>query len=300
MDETADRIDVETHLPVATVVIPALNAAATIGAQLEALQTQRTRFPFEIVVSDNGSTDATRRVVDSLARPSAEVRVIDASVRRGAATARNLGAAAGRGGNVLFCDADDVVDEGWVEAMVEALGRADVVGGPMDPHRLNPDSMAWRGSTRPNDLPGTLFMKAGTTGNMGVRRTVFEQLRGFDTRYDGGSGEDIDFWWRAQLAGFSIAFAPDALAHVRFPHDTRGMAHQAFKYGAGVPHLYRVHRVHGMPRRSLAQTLRQAAWILVNLPAAVLHPARRTEWVWGAASLAGRICGAVRYRVAYV
>jgi hypothetical protein len=32
----------------------------------------------------------------------------------------------------------------------------------------------------------------------------------------------------------------------------------------------------------------------------VLHPARRIEWVWGAANLAGRICGAFRYRVAYV
>jgi GT2 family glycosyltransferase len=142
-------------------------------------------------------------------------------------------------------------------------------------------------------------MKAGTTGNMGVRRTVFEQLRGFDTQYDGGSGEDIDFWWRAQLAGFSIAFAPDALAHVRFPHNTRGIARQAFKYGAGIPHLYRVHRSNGMARRPLRLTLRQGAWILARLPAAVVNPTRRSEWVWGASNLAGRVAGAIHYRVAY-
>lgn len=48
-----------------------------------------------------------------------------------------------------------------------------------------------------------------------VRRSVWEQLGGFDTSYQGGYFEDVDFCVRAQLAGYTVWHRP----HIRFYHD---------------------------------------------------------------------------------
>ena len=208
----------------------------------------------------------------------------------------NLGAAAANSQLLLFCDADDVVADRWVGAMVRALQTADVVGGPMDSLHLNNSEYAWR-ETPTDDLPGTLFMRSGTSGNMAVRRDVFDALGGFDTRFDGSTGEDLDFWWRAQLAGHSIAFAPNALAFVRFPSDLRALARQAIGYGEGIPLLYSIHRVNGMQRRPMRFTLRQFGWVILRLPTLLRDRASRTEWIWGTCNLVGRLRGAARYRV---
>ena len=49
------------HEPLATVVIPARNAEAWIGEQLQSLAEQVDAPPFDVVVADNGSTDGTAR-----------------------------------------------------------------------------------------------------------------------------------------------------------------------------------------------------------------------------------------------
>ena len=95
-----------------SVVIPARNAARTLDAQLQALAAQRFPAEWEVLVSDNGSTDATRAVAVEWAGRIPLLRVIDASARPGASAARNLGAAAAHGELLLFCDADDVVADG--------------------------------------------------------------------------------------------------------------------------------------------------------------------------------------------
>lgn len=50
-----------TQTPEISVVIPAHNAAATIGVQLAALAEQQTNHPFEVIVVDNRSSDDTAR-----------------------------------------------------------------------------------------------------------------------------------------------------------------------------------------------------------------------------------------------
>src|SRR5262249_31692863 len=128
-----------------SVVVPMHNAAGTIGEQLDALGRQTFADPWELVVVDNLSDDPSAEVVRSYGHLFAQLRIVPAGTGRGPSYARNTGAAAAAGDLLCFCDADDVVDEGWLEALVAEARTHDFVAGYLDIDRLNdPDIRSWR------------------------------------------------------------------------------------------------------------------------------------------------------------
>lgn len=221
--------------PVAlSVVIAAYQAEATIGEQLDALAAQRVPFRWEVVVADNGSTDGTVALARSYA-DRLPVRVVDASARRGAGAARNVGVTAARAPLVAFCDADDVVAEGWLAAMHDALHEHAFVAGTFEGRRLN-DEAALRSRVLPQQdglqesahLPG---LRHAGAGNMGLRTDVFRAVGGFDP----GALylEDTDLCWRVQLAGVPLVHLPAAVVHVRLRGGLVSSARQGYDYGTG-------------------------------------------------------------------
>jgi glycosyltransferase involved in cell wall biosynthesis len=90
--------------PTVSVVVPAYNAVRTLPAALESVALQTFR-DFEIVVVDDGSTDATAEVARSLGAPN--LRVVS-QINAGHAAARNTGIQTARGRYVAFLDADDL------------------------------------------------------------------------------------------------------------------------------------------------------------------------------------------------
>src|SRR5690606_21958613 len=98
-----------------SVIIPAHNAASTLGACLEALA-RLSAPPYEILVVCDGCTDSTAQIARAAA-----VRVIEYPGRRGAAYARNIGAAAAQGDVFLFIDADCVAHSAVVSLCLEAI-----------------------------------------------------------------------------------------------------------------------------------------------------------------------------------
>jgi glycosyltransferase involved in cell wall biosynthesis len=92
--------------PLVTVVIPAYNRVATIGAALESVRTQS--YPrWEVVVVDDGSQDGTAGLVEERAKQDARIRLIREARNRGAQGARNIGIRAARGEWICFLDSDD-------------------------------------------------------------------------------------------------------------------------------------------------------------------------------------------------
>ena len=77
-----------------TVIIPCFNAANTIAVQLEALAQQHWCEPWEVIVSNNGSTDETVAIVEQYQKKLPNLRIVDSSDQGGAAHARNVGALA--------------------------------------------------------------------------------------------------------------------------------------------------------------------------------------------------------------
>lgn len=203
-------------VPELTVVVPARDAAATIDGQLEALLAEEWDRPWEIVVVDNGSRDATKAIVDRYAARDPRVRRVDASDRPGVSHTRNVGLAAARADSVAMCDADDVIASGWVRAMGSALDDHEFVTGPLDVDRLNP---AWVAESRgraieagPGDFHGVFFFAHSC--NLGVRKAIVTRCGGFDERLS--TGEDIELSFRLWRAGVSLTYVPGAVVHYRY------------------------------------------------------------------------------------
>lgn len=266
-----------------TVVIPVLNGAGEIAQQLAALAAQDYKEPFEVVVADNGSTDGTPAVVQSWAGRMPHLRLVDASSKAGPAHARNVGTRAGRGDLVLYTDADDVVAPTWVSAMVRASGDAALLLG-RDEGALEPAGAGAR-STGPQFLPW------GRGGNLGVSRAAFEAVGGWDE--ERRVGEDVEFCWRVQLAGFPSAHVPDALTVYRRPSGMLALARHQFGFGKRAPGLYREFRRHGAGPPQPLRAVRRVVWLLTRAPYLLLGPRLRRRWVLTAAAAAGRSWGMV-------
>ncbi|WP_460795359.1 glycosyltransferase family 2 protein [Nocardioides pacificus] len=206
-------------------VIPTLQAGALLEEQLIALSEQTWSGPLEVVVCDNGSTDGSTDRVESHPR----TRLLDASARRGAAAARNLGVAHARGDVVLFCDADDLVAPDWVATMVAALAEHPVVVGRAELHRLNSARVrATRSLPEGLQAGGDLPAYAGA-GNLGIRREVFLAVGGFDESL--AHLEDVDFSWRVQHTGHALYYEPAAVVHVRLRATFATQFRQGRDYG---------------------------------------------------------------------
>ncbi|MBP1078558.1 glycosyltransferase involved in cell wall biosynthesis [Microbacterium terrae] len=215
-----------------SVIIPAYNAAEFLGAQLTALDRQDDAPHFEILVCDNGSTDDTAAIVRAFQEQNPRLRLIDASRRRGASAARNIGAEHATAPLLLFCDADDVVDNGWVGALRRALDDCAFVAGGVEHRMLNPGREWDFGWDRPTfHDPALPQFPACGSGNMGIRAEVFAAVSGFDESLD--AGEDIDFAWRVQLAGSALADVPSAILHYRKRGGIAAAVRQGRAKGAG-------------------------------------------------------------------
>ncbi|MDQ3934521.1 MAG: glycosyltransferase [Actinomycetota bacterium] len=280
-----------------SVVIPARNAASVIVSQLEGLARQCYEGAWEVIVADNGSTDATVAVALSWSDRLPALRVVPASGRKGVNHARNIGAAAAAGDFLVFCDADDVATPGWLLAMTEAAATADLVGGYPDHEALNsPQARCWRPVVRRDALPSVFgFLPYAVGASLGVWSEVFRQLGGFNEDYARG-GDDVEFSWRAQLASFSLGHAPGAVMSYRLRERPWPLAKQGYGYGYSDAHLYRDFRRSGLPALPPGHGLRSWGQLARRLP----ELGRRQTagaWVYGAAWRVGRLAGSARYRV---
>lgn len=280
-----------------SIVIPSRNVAGDLPSQLESLAVQEPDVRWEVVVSDNGSTDGTRGVALRFA-DRLDIRVVDASGEPGRAFACNEGARSARGDSICFLDADDEVALGYVAAMAAALRVHPFVAARVDVS-LN---TGWVARSRdPFQHEGLLdvfnYLPFGIGCTLGVRREVFHTVGGFrgEIRFD----EDVDFCWRVQQAGMPLVFVPEAVVRYRFRDDLWSLFVQAFHYGTGQVLLYRRHRGLGMPRRTPGQ-IRHDISRRVKALLAIRDKADLGQWLHETGYLVGNIVGSLRWRTLYL
>jgi cellulose synthase/poly-beta-1,6-N-acetylglucosamine synthase-like glycosyltransferase len=200
--------------------------------------------------------------------------------------ARNVGADQARGEKLLFCDADDIVQPGWIAAMSTSLEAADVVAGSFQTGSLN------GGPLRPPVPAATRQLgqvPAGLAANLGVRRSAFDAVGGFDENLR--VGEDVDLCWRLQFAGYTFAVQPEAVVAKRDRETSSEVFVHGVLHGRSGPALYRRHREDGI-RRDLSGVARSWGWLVVESPFLYRRDLRR-RWLRAAGVRTGRILGSV-------
>lgn len=117
----------EKREPLVSIMVTAYNSEKYIRDCLHSLQAQ-TYQKLEILVVDDGSTDATGEICDAMAREDDRIRVIHQK-NGGVSRARNTAVREARGDYLAFVDSDDYVAENYVEEMLQMAQQydADVV-----------------------------------------------------------------------------------------------------------------------------------------------------------------------------
>ncbi len=211
-----------------SVVVATYNRAASLREALHSLAQVEVGdgFALEIVVVDNGSSDATQEVVrDFAARTSGVVRSCRETTQ-GVAAARNKGVREALGDWIAFFDDDQLADPRWLRELL-AVARttgAQCVGGRVTLAMERPPRWPLRsfcrgllGETLHGDLPRPFTGKlVPGTGNVLLHRRVFEAVGVFDERLVQGA-EDADFFRRARACGFAMWYAPAACVAHRVP-----------------------------------------------------------------------------------
>lgn len=210
-------------MPRVSVVMPARNAAPHIGSAIASVLAQAFT-DLELVVVDDGSTDATRAIAQSFADD--RVRVVDGE-GKGVAAARNRGIEAAVAPWIAFCDADDVLLPPHVGALFDVAAAAaagedrdDVLvtanaywlfDGGIDPRKTR-----HRGRfPAPGEAQRKAILEQNFVSTMSLfRRTLAERLGGFAT--DLTHAEDWHFWMRAVFAGVTVLHQPRPLALYRW------------------------------------------------------------------------------------
>jgi GT2 family glycosyltransferase len=210
------------------VVIPALNAAATMEGCLAALSEQ-TVVPGEVIVVDDGSTDDTPEIAR---RMGAEVIVQD---HGGAGAARNRGARAARGDLLLFTDSDCAPVPDWIERLVEALDGNGVVAARGVTTSVQPEPAARFAQLEYDEKYRQLALHESVdmvaTYSAAYRRDAFWRFGGFDEGFQGATSEDQELSFRVANAGLKIAFVPTAA--VMHHHHTSLRAYMRRKFWIG-------------------------------------------------------------------
>lgn len=285
-----------------SVIVPVYNGADTMGDQLDAVVAQTwDGGSWEVVVVDNDSNDDTAAIAERYAAAHPDlVRVVSAPAVHNLSYVRNVGVGAARGRAVAFCDDDDLVGEGWVRAMGEALRHHPLVGSRMEYARLSgADARAGRAEFQSDGIE-RLFGYPVVNGVSGVHRELWERLGGNDEAL-GATGEDLDFALRAHLeAGVEPYFAKDAVYHCQRRSGRGDTFRQARRYGRAMALLY---RRYGQGRPRSRSTWKEVVWawlwIVVHVNEA-FDPERATRWAWRAGTRLGRLEGSVRQRVVYL
>ena len=204
-----------------SLVIPAWNEAALLPRLLDSVAAARDRWAetgrsaedIEIIVADNGSTDATAQIAHERG-----CRVVPVE-KRVIAASRNGGAAAAQGGILCFVDADSVVHPGSFIAVAAAMTDPRNVGGATG---VTMDRWSAGIALAYAMMLPIAWLTGFDTGVVFCQRADFEALGGYDESRL--VAEDVDFLWRLRRLGRSRGQRLVRLRHVKAVTSARKFA----------------------------------------------------------------------------
>ena len=194
-------VDIMRSKVLVSVIIPAYNAAHFLPEVIQSVLDQSYRN-WEMLVIDDGSTDRTVEIVKEYCEKDDRVHLIS-KLNEGVSKARNLGVQLAKGELVAFLDSDDLWLSEKLLSHVEFMGQHPKVAVSFARVELietnGKSTHKLTNNIADNLQPQDLFYSnpTVTTSNLVIRKSVFEQLNGFDDtmKYN----EDVDLLFRLSL-----------------------------------------------------------------------------------------------------
>lgn len=186
-------------VPLVSVIIPTYNSERTISKTV-ASALRQTLQQIEVIIVDDGSTDATLQMLEGIADPRLKVLAYPRAAACGPAPGRNRGLREARGKYVAFLDHDDLWIVEKLSAQLKALEQTpsaavayswitfiDEQGAPLG----SGEHIVRNGRVLGALLRGNFLW---TASNPLIRRKVFDITGGFDETI--GPADDWDMWLR--------------------------------------------------------------------------------------------------------
>jgi len=198
-----------------SVIIPLFNKRESVYKTIKSVLNQTYPF-FEVIIVDDGSTDGSREVVETIA--DNRIRLIKQN-NAGVSAARNRGIREAKNDLISFLDADDLWEPNYLEEIngfIKEFPEAGMYGCAYD--RVNGETVIPFNFHLVNDFKGIVnnyFEHANKnhlfwTSAVVLRKSVFEKTDFFDERMN--TGEDLDLWFRVAFE-HKVAFYNKVLAH---------------------------------------------------------------------------------------
>ena len=140
-------------------------------------------------------------------------------------------------------------------------------------------------------------MPFAPTSNLGVWADVYATVGGLNIDYP--QAHDVEFSWRAQLSGFDLGHAAEAVMHYRYRSTPKGVAKQAYLTGYDTVQLFRDYRANGARRPTGRVIFRRWVATVTHLPLLVVRDQRLAS-VRLLANTAGHVVASLRCGVFFL
>jgi glycosyltransferase involved in cell wall biosynthesis len=282
----------------ASVIVPCYNSARHLTALLEALAAQSFIGTWELIIVNRGSTDQTTQIVREHADRFPHLNLIDEPDNHGVSFSRNDGATRARSENLIFIDSDDIPNATYLAAMLEALEQSTFVCASMNYAALNPD---WIVDAFAQEIEGGVHNPVApyaNGGNIGIKKTVFEALNGFDTTLP--AFEDLDFSWRVFKLGHRMILVKDAVLAYRVAPDLRALYRKCHRDSLPNARVLRKNFPGYVPAWMCLLGLGARAALITLSTFTLFNRGRLARWVLACAYWRGDLEGCIRERYLYL
>jgi len=213
----------------ASVIVPVYNRQNFIGQCIQSLLNQ-TIDDYEIIVIDDGSTDATKEILRQFNNP--KIKIIFNEQNKGPAYARNRGIEISLGDYIAFSDSDCIVEQNWLYELIKPFQQNHSImitaGKIIDPQPKNYWELVNKGANFLAQKSG--FIKTAIGCNMAVRNQ-FLKYKKFDESLFFPGSEETDLCLDCMKRGGKIYFTPNAQTR-HFPRtNIKTTLIQQFHYG---------------------------------------------------------------------
>jgi GT2 family glycosyltransferase/SAM-dependent methyltransferase len=209
--------------PLVSIIIPAHNQWGHTERCLRSILANTRGVPYEVIVGDDESEDKTQQ----LAEHSANVTVVRDGIWRGFLRTCNNASAHARGDYIVLLNNDTVVHEGWLDALLRVFAQDELTGmagGKLlfeDGTLQEAGGIIWRNGDAWNygrlddpersDYNFVREVDYVSAACVMIRRSLWEEIGGFDERYAPVYYEDTDLAFEVRDRGWKVMYQPAAV-----------------------------------------------------------------------------------------